>query len=169
MTPAHRRYLVLEQGVGGAILNFVLNAAIAWGLFRSLATIPLWGSQSIAGDTIATGFILPFLTCMIVTPLARREVRRGRFGPVALATQDSLLARLPARTWQRAVVIGLVGAGTAAPVMVLLLAAGGVTAMPFWPFIGFKATFAAALGAVIGPLVALAALADTPLEQRRAA
>jgi hypothetical protein len=54
MSPEHRRFLVLEQGIGSALFNFVLNGAIAWLLFRSFERVPLWGQQSIAGDTIGT-------------------------------------------------------------------------------------------------------------------
>ena len=56
---AHRRYLLLEQGLGSIVINVVLNAAIAWLLFRGLDVVPLWGNQSIAGDTIATTLIPP--------------------------------------------------------------------------------------------------------------
>jgi hypothetical protein len=73
MNAAHRRYVVLEQGVGAVSVNFLLNVAIAWAAFRGMSSIPIWGAQSIAGDTIATAFVLPFLTCLIVTPLAHRR------------------------------------------------------------------------------------------------
>ena len=79
MSPAHRRYLLVEQGIGAAVFNFALNAGIAWLLFRSQDVVPLWGDRSIAGDTIATSMILPFLTTLIVTPTARRQLRAGRF------------------------------------------------------------------------------------------
>jgi len=64
VSPAQRRYLLLEQGVGAAGFNFLLNAAIAWLMFRGADVVPLWGQQSIAGDTIGTSIILPFLTCL---------------------------------------------------------------------------------------------------------
>ncbi len=66
MSRAQRRYLLFEQGVGAAVFNFLLNAAIAWLIFRGADVVPLWGQQSIAGDTIGTSVILPFLTCLIV-------------------------------------------------------------------------------------------------------
>src|SRR5207249_9746637 len=34
VSQAQRRYLLLEQGVGAAGFNFLLNAAIAWLMFR---------------------------------------------------------------------------------------------------------------------------------------
>src|SRR5262245_37741695 len=82
MSRGHRRYLLVEQCVGSAVVNFAINAAIAWALFRGLERVPLWGDQSIMGDTVATSVILPFITALIVTPLARREVRTGRLAPL---------------------------------------------------------------------------------------
>src|SRR5207249_1040211 len=108
MSPSHRRYLVLEQGVGAAIVNFVLNAAIAALLFYSQATIPLWGTQSIAGDTIGTTFFLPFLTCLIVTRVARGQMRGGR--PIGLGwtrTSHPVLGWLPIGTLRRGLAFGL--------------------------------------------------------------
>src|SRR5690606_13950680 len=74
---AHRRFLLLEQGVGAAVFNLLLNGAIAYFVARSLDTVPLWGGDvSIAGDTIFTTFLLPFFTCLFVTRLARAQVEK---------------------------------------------------------------------------------------------
>ena len=48
MKDVHRRYLALEHGIGSAVINFVLNGAIAWAMFRSLDVVPLWGPTSIS-------------------------------------------------------------------------------------------------------------------------
>src|SRR5260370_7320498 len=69
-TPAQRRYMLLDNGVGPFVINFLINAVIAWLLFRHATHVPLWGQSSIAGDTIATSFLLPLITCLIVTPIA---------------------------------------------------------------------------------------------------
>ena len=81
----YRKYLV-GQGIIGAGINFVLNGAIGWMLYRHLPRIPLYGEQSIAGDIVVTSFLLPMLACLIATPLIRSEVRK---------------ARLPAASWLR--------------------------------------------------------------------
>jgi len=162
MNAAHRRYVVLEQGVGAVIVNFLLNGAIAWAAFRGMSSIPMWGAQSIAGDTIATAFVLPFLTCLIVTPLARREVARGRLPSFEHARGAyPLLSALPATTFRRALVLGTAATAVAAPIAIVAFSAvrlGGITAADF---IWVKAGFAAVLAGVVAPLVALAALADT--------
>ncbi|HYV57948.1 MAG TPA: hypothetical protein VE911_10400 [Candidatus Nitrosopolaris sp.] len=156
MSPAHRRFLVLEQGVGAAIFNFVLNAGIAWLLFHQLDTVPIRGQQSIVGDTVATSVILPFLTCLIVTPIVRRRIRQGALAPLDARAP---LAWLPRRTGLRALVFGCLGGLAFAPVTIAILDALGVTALGFRHFVVFKASFAALAALVVTPVISLAALA----------
>jgi hypothetical protein len=163
MSAAHRRYLILEQGVGSIVVNFLLNAGIAWGLFRGLEVVPLWGDQSIAGDTIATCLLLPLITCLIVTPTARHQVRAGRF-PALGWTRSShpALGWLPERTFRRGLVLGIAGVLVFAPPTLLALDALGLSSLGVWHFVLFKAGFAAAAGAVVTPLIALWAIATVP-------
>src|SRR6266566_2703456 len=136
---AHRRYVFLEQGVGAAGFNFLLNAAIAWLMFRGAEAVPLWGQQSIAGDTIGTSIILPFLTCLIATRLAR------------------------------GLALGGAGLLVFAPPVLLAHVALGVTQHGLARFVVFKASFAAAEALVVTPLVALWAIAERPAAPVRAA
>jgi hypothetical protein len=159
MSPAHKRFLLLEEGVGSVVVNLVINGVIAYLMFRGAASVPLWGQQSIAADTIGTTFFLPLITCLIVTPLARRQVRAGRIG--ALAGAPLGLQWMPARTLWRGAVLGLLSALVVAPPSLGALALLGVGAQRFWGFVAFKAAFAAALGLVITPLVALWAIAGS--------
>lgn len=156
MSPAHKRFLLLEEGVGSVIVNLLINAVIAFLTFRGAATVPLWGQQSIAGDTIGTTFILPLLTCLIVTPLARRQVRAGRFEP--LTGTPFGLQWMPVRTLWRGAALGAISAVVVAPPALAALTWLGVTEQSFWGFVAFKAAFAAALGAVVTPLIALWAI-----------
>lgn len=157
MSPAHRRFLVLEQGVGSVVVNLAINGAVAFLMFRGAASVPLWGQQSIAGDTVGTTFLLPFITCLVVTKLARAQVRAGRVAPFAGAPLG--LERLPARPLWRGAALGAVTAAVVAPPTLALLVALGTTQQSFWHFVVFKAVFAAALGAVVTPLIALWAIA----------
>ena len=70
MLPIQRRFLILEQGIGTGLINVVLNGVIALLLFHSVETVPLWGPLSIAGDTLATTFLLPLL--LLLVQLLRR-------------------------------------------------------------------------------------------------
>src|SRR4030095_788009 len=136
MSPRHRRYLLLDQGIGAGILNLLLNAGIAWLLFRGMESVPLWGQQSIAGDTIGTAFVLPFLTALIASAVVRSQVRSGYVPAVALSAR-SVLARLPRSLARRGVVLGLIcivvtGLPTAAA-----LDLAGVAQMAFREFVLF--------------------------------
>src|SRR5436190_1052786 len=107
VSPAQRRYLLLEQGVGAAGFNFLLNAAIAWLMFRGADAVPLWGQQSIAGDTIGTSIILPFLTCLIATRLVRGHVRSGKVAPLGWSRDTQpWLGWLQRGTLARGLVLG---------------------------------------------------------------
>jgi hypothetical protein len=163
VSPAQRRYLLIEQGVGVAVFNFGLNAAIAWLLFRGAQVVPLWGQQSIAGDTIATSIILPFLTCLIATRIVSGHVRAGKVAPLAWS-RDSRpwLGWLPDGTFARALALGAAGLILFAPPTIVLLSALGVTDFGLGHFVIFKASFAAAEALVVTPIVALWAIAARP-------
>jgi hypothetical protein len=159
---AHRRYLLIEQGIGAALFNLVLNGIIAWLSVRSLERVPLWGGDtSIAVDTIATTFLLPFITCLVVTRLARGMVEKGKLPPVAWRrARHPALGRLPARPVTRALVLGVAGLVGFAPVVVWVFAALEIRELGPWSFVAFKALFAAVLAAIFTPLIAAMALGD---------
>lgn len=147
-----RQYLI-AQAVIGALVNFVLNGALAWLLYRPLVELPLTGDQSIAGDTAVTSFLLPLLIALIVTPLVRKDMQAGR--ATALPRDSS---RLPTNPFLLGLVLGLIAAILLTPLIYFLFHAFGIETMAFWPFILFKAAFAAILAAFITPLVAKRAL-----------
>ena len=167
MSTDHRRYLVVEQGVGSAVFNFFLNGGIAWLLFRGLETVPLWGQQSIAGDTIGTCILLPLLTCLIGTRLVRGQLHAGKVLPLDWTrASHPVLGWLPHRTLARGFVLAALGVALLAPAAILVLQALDVDGMRFWPFILFKASFAAAAAAVVTPVVALWAIAESASHPR---
>jgi hypothetical protein len=162
MSPTHRRYLVLEQGIGAAGFNFVVNAAIAWLMFRGADAVPLWGQQSIAGDTIGTSILLPLITCLVVTPMARRQMRAGRFPPLGWTRESHPgLAWLPRGTLARGLVLGLACMAALVPITLLVIGWLGVTSLGVSRFVLFKASFAALAALLVTPLVALWAIAET--------
>jgi hypothetical protein len=161
MSSEQRRYLLLEHGLGAAAVNFVLNGAIAWLMFRQVASVPLWGSQSIAGDTIGTSLLLPLITCVIVTRVARAHVRAGRVAPLGWsAVSRRALRWLPAGTLRRGFSLGLTSVALPGALTVGALAVLGVAEMPRGSFLVFKACFAGALAALVTPVIALSAIAD---------
>lgn len=162
MSSPQRRYLLLEQGIGAGVVNFAINFAIAWLMFRDAATVPLWGQQSIGADTLGTAFVLPFLSTLIVTRLARVHVRRGRVAALGWSRgANGVLRWLPASTTRRALYLGVAGVVAAGLPATQILDVLGVAAMERSTFLYFKATFAAVLAMVVTPVIALWAIAET--------
>src|SRR4051794_40516634 len=146
----HRRWIAVNALIAAAIVNAVLNAAIARLSVGGERHVPLWSLHrtSLLGDTLITLFVLPLLTTVLGTWAVRRARRSGRLERLGeLGRRAPALAALPAPLAGRAL---LVGAATfallAAPVSALLAAFAddglGVSA-----FVGYKAGFAVALGA----------------------
>jgi hypothetical protein len=158
MSPDHWRFLLIEQGVGAAIVNLAIAVPFGWLFFRNLDRVPIWGSQSVVGDTLATALLLPLITCLIVTPLARRSVRNGRF---PMLEAGMVYRWLPQGALLRAVVIGLVCLAISSPIILLVLSNVGVPSFSFRYFLIFKMAFSAAEGGLITPMIALMAISGT--------
>jgi len=156
LTPAQRRFVLLDNGVGAFVVNLLLNGAIAWLLFRNATHVPMWGQSSVAGDTIATAFLLPAITCLIVTPVARGRVRTGRVAAVGAA----LWRWIPRNMVWRALLIGLICLLVLSPLTLFVLGTLGVGEWSPWHFVYFKAMFAAVEGALVTPFLALWAISD---------
>ena len=76
---SHRAWLWLGFCVVPAAMNGVINPAVAALQTRGQEVMAIWSTQGGFGaDTLGTAFFLPFFTCLIVTPLVRRSVRRWR-------------------------------------------------------------------------------------------
>lgn len=158
LSPAHRRFLAIEQGLVPGVFNLLLNAAIAWAMFRDRTTVPFWGLESIAADTIGTAFFLPCMTTLVVTLQVRRHCRRGRIAAILPAPAASAL--VPSRTFPRALVAGLAGIVVLGIPATLAMRALGMDELPLRSFVAVKATIAAAMALVVTPIVALVALSD---------
>jgi hypothetical protein len=161
LSSEHRRFLIVDQVIGAGIINFILNAGIAWAIARALVRVPLWGNPSIANDTVATAFLLPFITCLIVTPLIRKRIVAGGILRIPEAQKSLVIRLLLARsTLVRGVLVGLGCVALVALPTVLLFALVGPSELSHGSFIWFKATFAALLAACVAPFLAWLALAS---------
>lgn len=162
LSKAQRLFLVTEQVVGPAIINFVLNALIVWLVFRPSESVPVWGDPGVAFDVSSTMFILPLITCLITTPLVRHAVRSGKVPPLSWGPSDhSVLRRLPSSVFLRALVLGLITTVLTAPLVLLILAASGLETVPLVSFAVVKGLFCAAVAMLVTPLAALYALAQS--------
>jgi hypothetical protein len=162
LSDRHRRFLRVDQGLVPAIFNVVINGAIAWALLRGHPEIPLWGETSVGVDLIATGFLLPFLTCLIVSRLIAGQVRSGRL-PALESHQIASRGWHRRSSLRRGLLLGGVGVVFASAPVVAALEIAQAPPIALLPFVGFKAVWAGLLAGVLSPLIAWWALASASL------
>jgi hypothetical protein len=159
LSRAHRRFLVVDEVISSSVVNFLLNAGIAWFLFRGTTTVPLWGSASIGVDTLVTAFVLPLLTALIATPLVRVLVANGKLPPLPRDARGS--AWWPRRSMAtRGALLGIAAVVLVAVPVVVLFTYFGPSELSTARFIWFKGGFAAGVGALVTPLLGWWALVD---------
>lgn len=154
----HRRFLLIEQGLGPAVFNCLLNGLIAWALFRSSTTVPLWGPSSVGVDLLATAFILPFLTSVIVSAIVTRQLGSGKV-PALPPSQ------LPNWRWylrsssMRGLLLAAAGILFGTLPVLWALSLGQAQPFPVADFVAFKALWSALLALAVTPLAGWWALA----------
>jgi hypothetical protein len=159
LSDRHRRFLLIEQGAIPSVFNLVLNGFIAWALFRSAVAVPLWGESSVGGDLLITAFLLPFLTCVIVSRLVSRSVRSGTVPPLP-ADQRPHSRWFERSVSTRGLLLGAAGVLFGAVPLVWALSLGQAQPFPVLSFVLFKAVWAAMLAFLVTPVVGWWALAS---------
>lgn len=164
MDVVQRRWLILNAGIVTAVMNAVLNWLPASFAARDLDHVPLW-SAPFAGtgvftDTLGTFFVLPFVTTLFVTTAIWRDRRAGRLGPGTLPASLFALAIVPDARPPRAAWFACTTVAALALPAAVLLAVLAPDGLGHDAFIAYKTVLGIALGAVVTPLIALAAMAD---------
>jgi hypothetical protein len=160
LAASHRRFLLVDQSLVPFALNFVLNGAIAYAIFRNAESVPFFGQSSIVGDTLITSFLLPFLTCLIVTGLIAKQVAAGKVLALASAPHGRLGGFFATRgKAARGALLGVAAVVLLALPMLFVLSAFGVDALTRDSFLWFKAGYAGAIAALAQPAIAWLALA----------
>ena len=154
-----KRYLVHNATTNG-LANAVCNGLICYWLIKDNGVVTWWGSSNFGGDLLATGFILPFIVTLIVIPVQRAKLNKGK---VALIDETEVPAimqrflRFPKSLWANAALFGLIGALLIAGSTILLLALIGVTTFTPLQYAWFKGLWAGLLAAIlVGPMVVVA-------------
>jgi hypothetical protein len=162
LSAAQHKYLVHDQIIGAGIFNLLLNAGLTWLSFRHHKLVPMTGDPSIVGDTIGTALIMPLLICLIASPLVRKAMKAGKVDAFSESSRvRSILRWLPAWSFVRGLVLGLVCVAWFAPPLLLLFKLAGVENMSVGGYVLVKSLFAGALAAVVSPVVAMYVLATT--------
>jgi len=168
LPPAHRRWIVLNALIVTAVVNLMINAGLAWVGSAGEHRVPLWSvplveKPSTVVDTVGTFFLLPLITCLLVTTVARHDVAAGRLPPLGGATvAHALAARLPGTRLRRGLVLGGLCGLVLGPVSVLVLAAIDFSGLTRGEFALYKAVLGVVLGAIVTPVIAVCGMADAP-------
>ena len=141
---------IRSQGVACAVINAVLNPAMAWLGNRQMAFMPLSGDNGIAVDTAVTSIVLSLLVSLFVTPAVRRELNAGQLTVgEAVPREGRVLSRLPVQAWAVGLLIGIVAAIILTPLIFGVFHMMGAAGLPFAAFALLKATYTPALGYLV--------------------
>lgn len=159
MADSAKDHLKHEVLVGG-ISNTIFNGLIAWLLLRSGPALAWGGEHSFAVDVIATALLLPLIVALIVIPLQRSKLNKGKLHPINLGPgsfMQSLADRFPATTFKSALLFGLLGMCVIAPLTLLGFYVLGVEQVAPVHYAIFKGLWAGAMaGVLVIPMVLVA-------------
>lgn len=160
----HRRFLLIDQGALPTLPNLLINVVITWLMNRSSSVIPVWGANSIAGDLLVSGFLLPLITCFIISPIIAGKVRTGKLPPL-LPEQcpHSRWFRRP--RWMRGVLLGTAGIIFGALPIIWALSLGQAQPFPLGSYVVFKAVWASMLALLVMPIISWWALANASMRK----
>jgi hypothetical protein len=126
--------------------------------------LPLWRIPGVVADLAGTAFGVTFGTCLGMVLQIRRDIRRGKVGPVEASALSPRLAAIvgsfPAGTLKRSLGLGAASVPLFALPVVAGLIAMGIGSLDRVPFVVLKSGFAALQAAAVTPLIALGVLGD---------
>lgn len=156
----HRRFLLVSQCGFQTVFNFVENGLIAWLIHGSSNTVAIWNRfGGIILDILLTGFFLPFLICIIISPIVAGQVRSGKVPP--LPPEQFPHWRWFRRSfWIRGLILGIAGVIFGALPLVSALILGQAQSFPMVSYVMFKAIWAAMLASLVAPIIGWWALAN---------
>jgi hypothetical protein len=166
-----RRWILLNAIAITAVLNLVINAAIAWLSAAGTTRVPLWATPIVGGpstitDTVGTLFVLPLITNLLVTTAVRRDLRHGRLTHLNHPESDRpILRALPRSGTRRGVGLGVCCVAGLGPAAVAILIATDPVGLSVTGFVLYKAILGVTLGTFVTPMIALRAMADDSVAQ----
>jgi hypothetical protein len=152
----HIRHEMLVCGISNAIIN----GLSAWLLFKSGPSLHWGGDHSFMVDVLATSFLLPLITALIIIPLQRSKLRKGKLNPINLGATSliqSLANRFPASAFKSALAFGLIGMLMIAPLTLGGFYLFGVEEASAAQYTIFKGLWAGLIAAVlVVPMILIA-------------
>ena len=159
LTPAAKKYLIVDQGLIAIGANFLINYLIAWSTHRDVPIVPIEGKLSLLEDVTATSFLMPFIACLVVSHLTRFELQKGRFPPLPPFRWMSFLGDyFTSSYYPRAVIFAVIGGLVVAPLAAMAIRSSGLQPLPLSQFLLLKGAIGSVYGIVLCPLFAWLAM-----------
>ena len=157
------RYLLVRYAIIPFFVNIVVNFAIGMLVFHGQESVATWAADGGAvADSIGTCFFLPFITCLIVSPIVRYELHQGVADRISPRISPRWVRRMSGQLMIRAAKFGLMGVLLlAGPVCSLYCLFAGES-IETVRFIAIKAISSGLLGFCVTPVIAFVAMYDQP-------
>jgi len=162
VTPEQRRYLFVECVIGAAVVNALINGGLGWLATLGHPTFPVWKLPGVASDLLGTAYGVSFGTCIGAALQVKIDRARGKITTPSTVPERlaPIISAMPRRLLARGIALGMVSVAALGPIIVFGLFLHGATDFGRRAFIVLKAVFSAAEGAVVTPVIVLAALLD---------
>jgi len=161
LPPGVFRYLLIGQAIIPFFINMMINIAIGVLSFGGQKSVATWAiDKGAVEDSIGTCFFLPFITCLIATPIVHRQMASGVTSRIPLTDVPRWVRWMNGPWMLRSAKFGVIG---------ILLLTGPVYGLYYLfagdsietvRFIAIKAISAGAMGVFVTPLIAFVALCD---------
>jgi hypothetical protein len=152
------RFYIRRERLIGVVINLVLSLAFTALLFSNVRHVPLWGAGGIAFDLVPTVLMLTLMGNLAMTVTTRKRVRDGVIAPMPARLCGRAARALPGNGVLRVALVALAVTVAVVPVSVLVLWLSGLDAMSYQQYLGFKAVYGPAVGALSTGIVIKAAL-----------
>ena len=157
---------IRKEAITNAVCNAVINGYIAWLIMKSKPVLPMWGLDGFWLDLLATAFLLLFIVALIIIPINRSKVSKGKLHAVSLNADVRLhrfLQRMPKSLGMRALVFGLAGLLIVAPLTLAVLTLCGISSLTPMEFAVIKGAWAGLMaGTFVIPMILLGVSETVP-------
>lgn len=161
------KYMLVGQVIVPFFINIAVNVVIGTLVYWGQSSVTTWTwNKGAAADSIGTCFFLPFITCLIATPIVRLQSKNGtapRVSHLEVPRWTKLMSR---RSLIRAAQCGIIGILFLAASVYAAYCALAPESIETVRFITMKALFAGAMGILATPLIAFVAMCDEPALSR---
>jgi hypothetical protein len=162
LPPENRRWIVTRALLVAAAVNVLLGVVFARLAAGELENVPIWGETlgdtSVYGDALATFFLLPAITCLLVVPAVRRDLRLGALQRTTdLGAGRPWLAR-PRSAPRLGLALGAICLFALGPLLALAFLLTAPAEPTAHQFVVWHTALAVCLGAIVTPLIALYAM-----------